>query len=654
MDSHPFALARVEKHELGPRLYIAGRRVHEWHAGLALVAAVIAIAPLRGSLAGWTLAAIGAWLFIKDWNDLFPSRRDTAAWRIRPHRQPRPLRPSQRGDWLPALAGWAAGIAGVVNIASALSPVGRAASAITPAAHGRAHLLLQILPDAVPRAAHALALPAGAALIVIARQLTQRRTRALTLAVVVLVIAGVLNMLKGLDIAEAIVCWLVAVGLYAGRARFCVGPQDTPIAAARQAALFLAASLVVALCAVFAATHWAYPATTPLRALGEIFARAEWTTGPLHYRDPFDWIPMGIDAILMSGLLGAAYAVFRPLAHSRDLPGAAARRVAATIVRAHGHDTLSAFKLRPDTHYFFSSDRLALVGYAVEGRQLIVAGDPVGPEASVRALLRELCGFCELRGLRLAGVGGSAGFVELGRAAGLRSFYIGDEAIVDTAAFSLEGRAIRKVRQAVRRIEREGYSSELLEVGSLSAAELEQLERLAQEWRGDAVERGFSMASAGLAGEHMEDALLLVARDRDGQPAGLLHFVRCYGRPAASLGLMRRERVAPNGLTEFMVVSAIESLAARGIAEVSLNFAPFARLIHSPVGAHERLLGRIASLADRFFQVERLYRFNAKFHPRWEPRFLLYEGVLGLPSAGLAVMWAERQLPKPRLAGGSD
>ena len=115
-----------------------------------------------------------------------------------------------------------------------------------------------------------------------------------------------------------------------------------------------------------------------------------------------------------------------------------------------------------------------------------------------------------------------------------------------------------------------------------------------------------------------------------------------------SLSSMRRDRETPNGLMEFLVVRAIEALRQRGVEEISLNFAAFARIMHGPHGLFERFVGRLVALGNPFFQIESLYRFNAKFFPRWEPRYLLYEGALGLPRAGLAVMWAEGQLPKPR------
>ena len=121
-----------------------------------------------------------------------------------------------------------------------------------------------------------------------------------------------------------------------------------------------------------------------------------------------------------------------------------------------------------------------------------------------------------------------------------------------------------------------------------------------------------------------------------------------------SLSFMRRDPRTPNGLTEFMVVSAVELLRERGVDEMSLNFAAFARWIHSPERPAERAMGRLIALGNRFFQIESLYRFNAKFFPRWQPRYLVYQGALGLPRASLAAMWAEGQIPKPELPRGSS
>ncbi len=38
------------------------------------------------------VALFGTWLVGKDWRDLFPSKRDTGAWSLLPHRVPRDKR----------------------------------------------------------------------------------------------------------------------------------------------------------------------------------------------------------------------------------------------------------------------------------------------------------------------------------------------------------------------------------------------------------------------------------------------------------------------------------------------------------------------------------------------------------------------------------
>lgn len=84
-------LIRIERHGLGPRLHLLGRRVHEYHFGFAL----LAVSPAASADAsphlspGKVIAAIvGLWLVVKDWPDLFKATRDKASWRLGLHRLP--------------------------------------------------------------------------------------------------------------------------------------------------------------------------------------------------------------------------------------------------------------------------------------------------------------------------------------------------------------------------------------------------------------------------------------------------------------------------------------------------------------------------------------------------------------------------------------
>ena len=347
-------------------------------------------------------------------------------------------------------------------------------------------------------------------------------------------------------------------------------------------------------------------------------------------------------------LLMAAYLVFRPLAVPRDLPDTEVWSAAREIVRSHGSDTLAYFKLRRDKQYLFSRDRTAFLGYRVENRALIVSGDPVGPPAATAELLTDLAAFAEERNLTIAALGVSEPLRPLFGQLGLRALYMGDEAIIETGRFSLEGRAIRKVRQSVTRLQKASFTTELVEVAELDRTTFAALEGVGAAWRGGRAERGFSMALDAIRRDD-DETFVLIARDRDGEVRGFLHFVPSFGRAAMSLSSMRRHPETPNGLTEFMVVNAIEVLRDRGVEELSLNFAAFARLLHDPKNKPQQLLGRALGRADAFFQIERLYRFNAKFFPRWEPRYLMYERLSALPRVALAALWLEGQLPKPRL-----
>jgi lysyl-tRNA synthetase class 2 len=636
-------LIRIERHQLGPRVFLVGMRWHDWHVG-ALVLLLLALGAATGhvhdSLPTSLAAVVGLWLIAKDWRDLTPRRRDTSAWRLGLHRRPFALRRFRRADPLPLLAAVAAAAIALVDLLSAL----------TPNVSWRGHLLLQIGSVQELRVFHALAIPVSIVLFVSAYYLYRRHLRALQLAVLLLLALAVLNLFKGLDFEEAAGDLAVAAILWLGRGSFYVDHEPLNRRAALLRAPFVAAAgVLLSFVLVLIAGHGA-SFSRLARETGDLLL---WQSGPLSFHDELGRLDLAVGLVGVSTVAVVAYLVFRPLAAPRDLPDAEARRAARELVRRHGSDTLAYFKLRRDKHYLFTHDRRAFLGYRVETGVLLVSGDPIGPTEAIPELLEQLGAFAERRGLRVAAIGVGETLKPHFEQLGLRSFYIGDEAIVDTAAFTLEGRPIRKVRQSVSRLEKAGYTSRLVRVSDLDNESAAALERVSAAWRGREGERGFSMALDSLRIDEHADTLVLVALDGEAQIRGFLHFVPSYGRAAVSLSLMRRDPETPNGLTEFMVANAIDLLRAQGIDEVSLNFAAFARFIHSPKGRAQRLFRRGLGWADAVFQIERLYRFTAKFFPRWEPRYLMYESGLGLARVALAALWIEGQIPKPRFRSSS-
>ncbi len=535
---------------------------------------------------------------------------------------------------LPYLAGLGAVVVGAVNVASTLSPNIR----------WRGHLLLQYEPVEAIRLFHALALPSGAALLLVAPYLAKRRRRALLAAVALMLALGAFDLLKGLDFEETAITWGAACVLLLGRGAFHV--RHDPISL--RSAVWRVPLVAIGGLAAAALVIWAVQGhPSPGAVARETADLLMYASGPIHFHHSTAWIPLGVHVLELGTVLSMAYLVFRPLAAPQALPSARARAAAAGLVRAYGHDTLSFFKLRGDKHYLFSPDGRAFIGYRIENGVLLCSGDPVGAQSAFPALLAQVQAFAQVRGLKLGAVGASEGICPLYETLGLRTLYLGDEAVVELDRFSLEGRPIRKVRQSVTRLQKAGYAAQLRELQTLDDTELAEVEHVVELGRQGAPERGFSMALDSLQGEHRADTLVLIARDCEGAVRGVLHFVPCYGRCTVSLSFMRRDPATPNGLMEFMVAKAIDKLRERGIDELSLNFAAFARWLHSPAKRTERVLGRLVALGNRFFQIESLYRFNAKFFPRWEPRFLVYEGAFGLPRTGIAALWAEGQLWKP-------
>jgi lysyl-tRNA synthetase, class II len=400
-----------------------------------------------------------------------------------------------------------------------------------------------------------------------------------------------------------------------------------------------------------------FPGT--LRGMGEKFVwAANQATGNTLALRPLglttqgpDWLSVLLDLVGASVAIAALVVFFRSERGRRLLSPEEELRIRELLVDYGELDSLGYFATRRDKSVVFAPNGRAALTYRVLGGTTLASGDPIGdPEAwpdAVRAWLAESRRYGWLPGVLGASQRGARVYTD----AGLRALEIGDEAVLDVRDFSLTGPGRKSVRQAVSRARRNGYTTVIRRHADLPPAEMTTILDLAQRWRGAETERGFSMALGRLGDPTDGRCVMVEAYDRQGRLRGLLSFVP-WGRFGLSLDLMRRDRAAENGLNEYMVAELVAAAGKLGVRRISLNFAMFRAVFEAgeKVGAGPvlRAWRAVLSLASRFFQLESLYRSNAKYGPGWEPRFICYHRGRKLPRVGIVAGIAEGFVPSVR------
>ncbi|MGS2588693.1 phosphatidylglycerol lysyltransferase domain-containing protein [Streptomyces hebeiensis] len=594
---------------------------------------------------------------------------------------------------MPALVGRACTAVGLIDIAAGVFPRFR---------HSRMHTLAEVLPGALGPFAAALSLSAGVLLLLLAHGLKRHKRRAWR-ASVVLLPAGIVGQLGYRHSLLGTALSLLLLGLLLRhRDQFAALPD--PRSRWRALANFVlmgAGSIGLGLVIVSAHPHRTIGDPGLADRLEHVLYGLFGLTGPVGYRGTVDGtVAYSLGSLGLLTALTTIYLAFRPEHPAARLTGDDERRLRALLDRHGGRDSLGHFALRRDKGVVFSPSGKAAVCYRVVSGVMLASGDPVGDVEAWPGAIERFMDEAKAHSWTPAVMGCSeTGGQVWTRETGLDALELGDEAVVDVPDFSLRGRAMRNVRQMVGRIERAGYETRVRRVRDLSADELEGIRRAADEWRGTDTERGFSMALGRIGDPADGDAVVATAHKRDDRaeqvprprddrapgprggrrqepqgdpPAGrpddtrpqdnrpygdlkaVLHFVP-WGPDGMSLDLMRRDRSADPGMNELLIVAALRAAPALGVVRVSLNFAMFRSALArgERLGAGPVLRGWRALLVflSRWFQIESLYRFNAKFQPRWEPRYVVFRSTGDLPRIGLAAMRAEGfvslSLPRP-------
>ncbi|MEV0198220.1 phosphatidylglycerol lysyltransferase domain-containing protein [Nonomuraea sp. NPDC050691] len=553
--------------------------------------------------------------------------------------------------WVPAVAGYAALMVGLLDMVKAVAP---------RLGHSGMTAWSEALPGIVTTVARATSLVVGILLVMLAHALRRRKVRAWRAVVALLPVSAILSLVHSRPVTAAI-SLLFLVALLANRREFyALSDPRSRWRALGNLLVFGALDLVLGYVIVSMRPRAVADHPGILDRLEHVVLGLVGIEGPVTFTAPRvgDLVYFSLLALGTLTAVTTVYLALRPERPVAELTDQDESRLRELLDRHGARDSLGYFALRRDKSVVFSPSGKAAIAYRVVSGVMLASGDPIGDREAWPAAIRVFMTEARRHAWVPAVIGcGETGGEVWTREAGLSALEIGDEAVVEVADFTLEGRAMRNVRQMANRTERAGYTCLVRRVGDLTEDEKERIRAASASWRGAETERGFSMA-LGRFGDPADGRCVVVTAHKDGEIRAVLHFVP-WGPRGISLDLMRRDRDADPGLNELLIVKTLQAAPAMGVAQVSLNFAMFraalARGERLGAGPVLRAWRGLLLFLSQWFQIESLYRFNAKFRPIWEPRFVVYPHARDLPRIGVSALQAEAfiTLGRPRLRRGS-
>jgi phosphatidylglycerol lysyltransferase len=348
------------------------------------------------------------------------------------------------------------------------------------------------------------------------------------------------------------------------------------------------------------------------------------------------WFLDSLYLTTVAGILYAVFSLYRPVVHRfRELPEE--RRRAAAIVEKYGRSALDYFKFWSDKSFFFSSDGEAFLAFRVGGRHVIVLGDPVGPEPAIGSIVRAFRAFCHENDWGLTFHQTPPDFLDIYEREGLHRLKIGDDAIVDLSAFTLEGGRRKEFRNVISRLERQCVAWACHEP-PLDDDLMRELRRVSDEWLRLPGRRERQFTLGLFQDGYVRGTPVAVVRGGDGRILAFANLIRSYAPGEATIDLMRHRTEIPNGVMDYLFVKLFLELKEKGFTRFNLGMAPMAGFQErEESSAEERAIHFFFQHLKFLFNYSGLRAYKAKFASSWEPRYLIYQHPLDLPAVAIAL-----------------
>ncbi|GAA0093168.1 bifunctional lysylphosphatidylglycerol flippase/synthetase MprF [Paraclostridium bifermentans] len=294
------------------------------------------------------------------------------------------------------------------------------------------------------------------------------------------------------------------------------------------------------------------------------------------------------------------------------------------ILKKYNGSSVIHFVNLNDKFVYINKDEDVMLQYQVYANKLVVLGNLVGDDSKFFESIQEFYEMSDRYGYIPVFTAIDEKMIPHLHETGYEFIKLGEEASVNLDEFTLEGRKMKSVRNALSRVEKEGYTFEMV-YPPFSKDFLEEIKNVSDEWLEGRPEKGFSVGF--FDEEYLSLDAIAIVKNKDGKIKGFTNLMPMYdGNKTLSIDLMRFSKDSCNGIMDFIFVNLFKYGIEHEYSRFNMGMAPLSNVGRSKYSfLREKMAAKIYSHGQYFYSFEGLKRFKEKYCESWDGRYMAYK-----------------------------
>jgi phosphatidylglycerol lysyltransferase len=536
--------------------------------------------------------------------------------------------------WLPLMAGIVSFYTKRDNIVLRIMPallilalgIINIVSAITPAIPGRLEIIKTVLSHDVIYVSNYLVIVFGVILCIVSIFLLRGVRSAWWVALLIATLSIVGHISKAIDYEEALLGVLALFSLLISRKEYILrSDKDFQRKGLLNFTVVFLAVLVYGIVGFYYLDkrHFGieFDFKNSVMSLFHIFFLFD--TGSLVPRTHFaHYFLNSIYTLGVTTILFALYTIVKPYITRPNVTKEDLEK-ANVMLTKYGDSALDYFKTYADKLIFFSNKVDGFIAYRSTPVFAIVLEKPVcANEQDEEIIIREFDDWCTKVGLKAAYYRVAEKDVPFFRSLGKKSLKIGQEAIVNLETFSLSGKDMKPMRNAINKVAASGFKFSVFQA-PIKEGVLQKLKQVSDEWLTADNRKEVVFASGVFNPAILKTHTIFIVENIEEKIVAFADQIPDFVKGEATYDLIRKSNDGPNGVIDFLLVNMFEYLKEKGYKQVNMGLAPMTGLDKT-----ENIAERTIKLAydniRQFGHYKGLREYKEKFFPEWENKYLIY------------------------------